>query len=257
MSSKPSGAQYRKRKAKAEAEAKASAKVLCGFLSRGCESKSQESLSAPLTNTANSDSQFQESTEGEEDVETTPSIDKICEPTTDNVDISVSATVEYDLNDIGKWPILTSVIRDQLIKNGPREIVGPDSRFPLDEKGNDFKRAKNRKFSLFHCKRKLPNNEISKRTWLQYSDEKNSVFCFCCKLFGNSKSQLAENGINNWKNIGRYLTQHEVSSEHFTSYAKWKDAEKSLLENKGIDGELQKSNKKRSKSLEMCFGTFT
>jgi hypothetical protein len=257
MSSKPSGAQYRKRKAKAEADAKASAKVLCGFLSRASQSEpNKDSLtarSAPLTHTATGSDdnypQVQESTDGEhrEDLETTVSIvddntvDKLI---TDNVDISTA--VEFDLNDIGKWPTLTSSIRDELIRKRPHEIVGPDSRFPLDaEKGDNSKeRRKHRKFSLFHCKRKLSNNEISSRTWLQYSDAKNSVYCFCCKLFGNSKSQLAGNGINNWKNIGRYLAQHEVSSEHFSNYAKWKDAEKSLLEDKGIDAELQKAMKR-------------
>ena len=154
---------------------------------------------------------------------------------------------ENDLNDIGQWPVLTTQIRDQIIKNGPCKIVGPDSRFPVDTpKDCGSKSSRIRKFSLFHCTRKLPNNEASYRTWLQYSDKTNRVFCFCCLLFGNNRSQLGQSGINNWKHIGKYLMQHETSSEHFICYGKWRDAEKNLLGNKGIDSELQAAIQKEA-----------
>ena len=106
--------------------------------------------------------------------------------------LSHSDITSCNLDYIGKWTTLT-----HQGKNCPKKIEGLDSRFPVDLRKSDSKGSRNRKFSLFHCNRKLHNNEKLCRRYLQYSESKNRVYCFSCKLFGNTHSKLGQNGINN------------------------------------------------------------
>ena len=92
----------------------------------------------------------------------------------------------------------------------------------------------------FHCNRKLPNNKKLYRRYLQYSESKNKVYCFSCKLFGNTWSQLEQNCITNWKHIGDCLKDHETSSEHYRCYSRWVDTEKNIHCQMGIDSEVEK-----------------
>ena len=63
-------------------------------------------------------------------------------------------------------------------------------------------------------KRILQNGDTVSREWLIYSPSIGCLFCFVCKLFGKSKSALADKGFDDWKHAGVRLREHEHSSEH-------------------------------------------
>lgn len=272
---KLSGAQNRKRKNKIFNENKQGAKFMRGFLSQSLEietdqnSPKEDVTKIDFSNARESEQVFDDNvqdTNDETEMKETEqpgtsrqgndfSLDKdvtinssnpIMDGHEDEVHpLSHSDVTSCNLDDIGEWPTLTRHIRDQIIKNGPKKIEGPDSRFPVDLTKSDSKGSRNRKFSLFHCNRKLPNNEKLYRRYLQYSESKNRVYCFSCKLFGNTRSQLGQNGINNWKHIGDYLKDHETSSEHYTCYSKWVDAEKIFVVKRVLIVKLKNCYKKR------------
>lgn len=40
------------------------------------------------------------------------------------------------------------------------------------------------------------------------------IYCFCCKLFGNSCSGLADYGLGDWKHITERIKSYENSQNH-------------------------------------------
>ena len=114
--------------------------------------------------------------------------------------------LHLDINDPGNWKTIDQNLIDLLVKRGPsRENV---IAFPKD--------SENRHFSYVYYIRHLANGEKSDRKWLIYSISLDKVFCFCCKLFkqeGNN-IQLANEGINDWKNLSFRLKSHETSNGH-------------------------------------------
>ncbi|CAN6544734.1 unnamed protein product [Malus baccata var. baccata] len=142
-----------------------------------------------------------------------------------NVDddhISVEENIEshepiFHLNiyDPRVWDGLNAEMRYLLVEKGPiRETI---FTYPKDKLS--------RKFSSHYYDRKLPTGEIYDRKWLVYSKELDKVFCFCCKLFKTiaSKSELAKDGISDWRHLGVKLDQHEKSKEHLINSRTWVD----------------------------------
>jgi hypothetical protein len=87
-----------------------------------------------------------------------------------------------------------------------------------------------------------------------YSNELDSVFCFCCKLFNSEfcTNQLANQGIIDWRNLSGKIKRHETSSEHITNMKTWNDLQIRLLKNKTIDKNVQElinKEKDRSKNV--------
>ncbi|XP_062005752.1 uncharacterized protein LOC133722916 [Rosa rugosa] len=134
------------------------------------------------------------------------------------------------------WDSLDSKMRDLLVEKEP--ITEYDINFPKDELSRHFS-------SEFYV-RKLPNGETFARKWLIYSKELDKVFCFCCKLFktARSRSQLASEGIRDWKHLGTTLNLHENSSEHLINLRTWVELRVRLNKNQTIDKELQELIKK-------------
>jgi hypothetical protein len=64
----------------------------------------------------------------------------------------------------------------------------------------------------------------------------------------NLKSNLSEEGINNWKHVSKYLKTHETSSDHFKSSKKLLLAERNAS---GIGSQLQQllSEEKRWRAV--------
>nr|XP_028960019.1 zinc finger MYM-type protein 5-like [Malus domestica] len=136
------------------------------------------------------------------------------------------------------WDSLNAEMKDLLIENGPiRETNFTYSKDKLS-----------RKFSSHYYGRKLRTGEIYDKKWLVYSKELDKVFCFCCKLFKTiaSKSELAKDGISDWRHLGEKIDQHEKSKEHLVNSRTWVELKSRLTKNQTIDKEFQMRIKKQT-----------
>ena len=130
------------------------------------------------------------------------------------------------------WANLDTNSRDLLVKNDPiRDILV--QKGPKDKLGRCFS-------STFYT-RHLSNGEKHDREWLVYSKDIDKVFCFCCKLFKNGfqKSQLVNEGFNDWIHLSSRLKEHETSNEHITNMSTWLDLRIRLKKNETIDKYIQ------------------
>lgn len=73
------------------------------------------------------------------------------------------------------------------------------------------------------CKRSFSSRYFEKFEWIEYSEIKDSVFCFTCRVFpsGSKEDLLTVKGLKNWKKLGNKLQKHAVSASHLLSMAKW------------------------------------
>eukprot|EP00268_Persea_americana_P019291 TRINITY_DN19887_c0_g1_i10.p1 TRINITY_DN19887_c0_g1~~TRINITY_DN19887_c0_g1_i10.p1 ORF type:complete len:155 (+),score=16.26 TRINITY_DN19887_c0_g1_i10:951-1415(+) len=129
-------------------------------------------------------------------------------------------------------------LQDFLVETGSKRRVD-DVNYPKDDL--------NRHFSSTHCIRHLSNGEKHDRKWLVYSNVLDKVFCFCCKLFkeeGN-KTLLANDGLGDWRNIGKMLKSHESSNEHLICISKWIKLDMRLHKNETIDKSMQEQINKQ------------
>ncbi|XP_050141006.1 uncharacterized protein LOC126616930 [Malus sylvestris] len=126
---------------------------------------------------------------------------------------SPEPTFHLNIYDPRIWDGLNAEMRALLVEKGP--IRETNLTYPKDKLS--------RKFSSHYYDRKLPTGEIYDRKWLVYSKELDKIFCFCCKLFKTitSKSELAKDGISDWRHLGVKLDQHEKSKEHLTNSRTW------------------------------------
>ena len=89
-----------------------------------------------------------------------------------------------------------------------------------------------------------------------YSVSLDKVYCFCCKLFkqeGNN-IQLANEGINDWKNLSFRLKSHETNNGHMHNMRRWIELEKKLQHNLTIDKVVQDLINKDREYLRQVFG---
>ncbi|XP_022162278.1 zinc finger MYM-type protein 1-like [Myzus persicae] len=98
-----------------------------------------------------------------------------------------------------------------------------------------------RSFHESYYYKKLGDGKFVNRTWISYSISLNRYYCYTCKLFGLPRAKqnyLAIHGSNDYKNISRNITQHEVSPDHIQSeiarglYMNHKRIDINLLESK-------------------------
>ena len=125
--------------------------------------------------------------------------------------------ISFDISDPVNWKNMNNHLRDLIVQRGP--IRDNNINFPKD--------ASNRRFSTIHYFRQLSNGEKHDRKWLIYSKALDRVFCFCCTLFKKEGMmfQLANEGVNDWKNISEKLKTHKVSVDHITNMEKWIELE--------------------------------
>uniref|UniRef100_A0A8C3HBI5 TTF-type domain-containing protein n=1 Tax=Chrysemys picta bellii TaxID=8478 RepID=A0A8C3HBI5_CHRPI len=86
----------------------------------------------------------------------------------------------------------------------------------------------------------MKNGEQINRSWLVYSQTKDVVFCFCCKLFCNSDIFLATAGFNDWRNLHQHLKEHETSKNHLRSLTNWIELSNRLRTGTTIDAVQQR-----------------
>ncbi|XP_022169988.1 zinc finger MYM-type protein 5-like [Myzus persicae] len=144
-------------------------------------------------------------------------------------------------NDPALWPkSLSSKLIHHFSLQGPCQPLPSelkDCTFPntiINSKGHV------RSFHESYYK-KLGDGKFANRTWISYSISLNRYYCYTCKLFGLPRAKqnyLAIHGSNDYKNISRNITQHEVSPEHIQSeiarglYMNHKRIDINLLESK-------------------------
>ena len=66
----------------------------------------------------------------------------------------------------------------------------------------------------------MNNGEIVTRSSQIYSQETDKTFCFCCKLFSNSKSPFCT-GSNTWEGIAIKLKEHESGTAYKKCFSDW------------------------------------
>ena len=133
-----------------------------------------------------------------------------------------------NIDDPNNWDKMDQNSRDFLVERGPKRRVD-GVNYPKDDL--------NRHFSSTHYIQHLSNGEKHDRKWLVYSDVLDKVFYFCYKLFkeeGN-KTLLANDGLGNWRNIGKRFKSHESSNEHLMCMSKWIELDMRLHKNETID----------------------
>lgn len=100
----------------------------------------------------------------------------------------------------------------------------------------------------------MSNNEKIQRKWLIYSEYKNAVYCFNCKLFDSKvHSPFSDyNGFNDWKHLSQALERHERSKKHIKNVLSIINLKKSLKLETTIDCENEK-HKFRKKNVGYLF----
>ncbi|CAG9824504.1 unnamed protein product [Phaedon cochleariae] len=124
------------------------------------------------------------------------------------------ASVDIIPPDPGLWPErITTEIARILVKRGQ----------PLKDISFSFPSHKDkRKFSCKYFVRSLGNGENVERTWLIYSISKDSVFCFCCKLFSKTPNTFCDrNGVSDWQHLSLMMKKHETSILHKSYMNTW------------------------------------
>ncbi|XP_065664507.1 zinc finger MYM-type protein 1-like [Hydra vulgaris] len=135
-------------------------------------------------------------------------------------------------DDPALWPIsFNERERVDIVKKGPTQVK--QINFKADKSG--------RRFNTSFYTRVLANGEEVSRSWLVYSIQNNSVFCFCCIIFSSRKICLSSTeGYSDWKNIGSSLKQHDKSQDHISCMQKWMNMSVDLKSNATIDQNLQR-----------------
>ena len=115
------------------------------------------------------------------------------------------------INDPAKWTV-TDNLREYWALHGPTRCYNNDGRYSASKRKDAGGVSRMVTENMF--KRILQNGDTVSREWLIYSPSIGCLFCFVCKLFGKSKSALADKGFDDWKHAGVRLREHEHSSEH-------------------------------------------
>ncbi|XP_050064680.1 zinc finger MYM-type protein 1-like [Aphis gossypii] len=121
-------------------------------------------------------------------------------------------------NDPALWP---KNLSSELIHHFSLQV--PCQPLPSELKDNTFpsstinSKGHVRSFHESYYYKKLADGKFVNRTWISYSISLDRYYCYTCKLFGLPRAKqnfLAINGSNDYKNISRNITQHEVSPDH-------------------------------------------
>ncbi|KAK9709387.1 hypothetical protein QE152_g26647 [Popillia japonica] len=109
-------------------------------------------------------------------------------------------------NDPGLWPTtITDVDRTEIVLEGPIRVKV--DLFPVNDNG--------RRFSEYHYNKILVNGEKLDRRWMIYSQTKDAIYCFPCRIFGLENTKIGSSeGVCDWKHLGDYLKSHESSRQH-------------------------------------------
>lgn len=94
--------------------------------------------------------------------------------------------------DVATWPApMPDDLRVEIVKTGSEPYQNRDGPF-LDtvQRSGDKIKGKSRHFNSEWFYKALPNGEKVLRKWMIYSPTKNSLYCFCCKLFTHHEKKI-------------------------------------------------------------------
>lgn len=132
-----------------------------------------------------------------------------------------------ELTDPADWPsVLSDRIQTQIVSRGPGPVL-PTFVF--------LRNANGRSCHHQYFKKTLVSGEKIPRSWLVYSERKDSLFCFCCQLFSKKDMHLTKSGLTDWKHATASLTSHESSVEHQNCMGTWKELAVRIKKGETID----------------------
>lgn len=137
----------------------------------------------------------------------------------DLVDHTEKELHDYNRFDVASWPMLIpDDLRVEIVQTGSELYQNRDGPF-LDtvvRPGGNVK-GQSRHFNPEWFYKALPNGEKILRKWMVYSPTKNSLYCFCCKLFTRSEKNHHSfaNGFNSWWKLNPKVPEHENSENLF------------------------------------------
>ncbi|CAH2295749.1 Hypothetical predicted protein [Pelobates cultripes] len=141
-------------------------------------------------------------------------------------------------SDVAAWPV-PDVLRVDLIKRGSEPFQNRDGQFSPVERQGEKSKWKSRQLTTAWFYKALPNGEKILRTCMVYSPLKQSLFCFCCRLFAvDDKVTGASSfvtGFQLWWKLNPKVSDHEAPEQHLTCLEKWKTLRAGLKLQKCID----------------------
>lgn len=147
------------------------------------------------------------------------------------------------MNDAGCWPdLISDATRLRIVRNGSSSIQNLEYDFAEKSREGSSVKGDNRSLTKDWFFRRLPNGEKVLRSWLIYSPYQQSIFCFCCKLFSDGKSNSAfasKDGFCKWWKLNPKVKEHETSQFHNQYYLQWKELEMRLQSGSTIDDKEQ------------------
>ncbi|KAF2889738.1 hypothetical protein ILUMI_16435, partial [Ignelater luminosus] len=205
----------------------------------------------------------------EAEVVQVPDTDDLLRPVIGSTNLSASlasaaiAEIDFDGNDIGKWPgNIDSNIRLLLIQRGPEVVQHINTDFTKDptisrsvQSDTDaitWKVLSRRRLTREWFYRTLTNGEKVLRTWMAYSPSKAPLFCFCCRLFENAHSPNASkfytsDEFNTWWKLNPKVSNHESSALHIKIFANGRSSKQDFKKDKLLIKKSKKSSQAKQK----------
>ena len=85
--------------------------------------------------------------------------------------------------------------------------------------------------------------------WIEYSVERDRVYCFPCHFFGsNDNKRLCYSGYSDWKHTTRKrgtLTIHDTSRKHREAVLSWKDYQSTVVTDSTIANQLISTSRRQ------------
>ena len=154
------------------------------------------------------------------------------------------------LRDVSYWEIpVPDNCWIEIIKRGSASFQNKDGPFSVAERQNPKAKGGVRQLSKEWFYKVMPHGENILRTWMVYSPVSKNLYCFCCRLFAVSATDMTSKfvtGFRKWWKLNPKVHVHETSEQHLLCLEKWKTLAAGLKLHKTIDAntvaemELQK-----------------
>jgi len=100
------------------------------------------------------------------------------------------AVNRVDIKDVGLWPSkMSNDMRIFLVRQGASVVQNLDSDFGEVIRQGVSTKGQTRRLTREWFFKTLPNGERMLRSWMVYSPSKETLCCFCCKLFQTEVTQ--------------------------------------------------------------------